>query len=232
MTTTNKKTNVKSTDLILRHYTNYSALKGILNNGLKFSNGLASQNSWDDQNDVELLKFFHDTKSLIPYTFSFTKKYSIHHWEYYGNNTKLTTDIDKVKCCIVFYENKIKDAIYEFNNNSDSDRITLEDIKYYWISEMKGIKFNVNKLPFIKRKGFYVDDEIRLLLLSNKEEDKYLPNIISCIKSILFYKSNDFSIIKQELTTHYGLVSSQLKESTLCYGTEWLNEVKTNTINK
>ena len=197
---------------------------------------------WDDQNDAELLRCYHEKTGKFPYILCFTPTISIHHWKYYGqksNNAK-KEKYDDIKCSISIryslMEKYAKEVILK-----DGLELKLEKVAYLSLNELqrKHVKISANNIPFIKKKGYQVDKEYRLLLTSNQPLDetsseRHLENFLPWVSHVTFYIShNDGDVKETELREYLKSLLGEninIKRSGISYSLRWVEEIKNNTI--
>ena len=221
----------------LRHYTNVGFLKMIIGGDqLKFSDALKSDAlTWDDQNDVMTLRLFYQRKMQNPLVLCFTRAITIHHWEYYGNRSNDDfQDTDKVKCCIVFDDTKLKNLIDA--HIAHGKNMSFRRVQYYSVNKLKlkATKINEDDLPFIKKYGFTTDKEERLVYYVNDDTGKpyFLEGINACVKNVTLYvkgedAENIFEEIKGELIGLYPQLRSKIRKSALCNSKTWQKLIET-----
>lgn len=231
--------------ILLKHYTNIGDLRLILQNGFFLSDAQSNDaKKWDDQNDVEMLKLFHDETAKFPYILCLTPTTSIHHWSYYGQTSHQPKNkrdkYDSIKCSIGIDYTELDKYINE-NCTQGEPYMELKVVKYYSLSKLQGRhpKINVNDIPFIKKAGYSVDREVRLLLISNKQleatsKERHLKEILPFVSQVTFYiTKKDEGINEKEVRKYLkSLLGPNIKvmRSKISYSKEWCDEIKKNII--
>ena len=220
----------------LRHYTSVGWLKTILkNNRIKFSDACSKdiENRWDDHNDIFALRHYRQCYGKNPLVLCFTHSISIHHWEYYGKSwPENSSEEDKTKCCIVFDYKKIE-ALIEQKKRQGMD-LNMTPVTYYSLKQLKNVTIDKEQLPFVKKYGFNVDKEERLVLLvENKGRDYFLTDIVDCIASITLYVKQgvpnyegQINKIKADLVQLCPVLHKHIGMSALCDSKGWQAALK------
>lgn len=222
----------------LRHYTSVGWLKTILKNDrLKFSNAQEQSviDNWDDQNDVYVLRHYYQWYHQNPLVCCFTHSNSIHHWEYYGKTSPKETQEDKAKCCIVFDYAQFQSLIEK--KQRAGMNLKMKPVTYYSLKSLQNTIITKEQLPFVKKYGFNVDQEERLIWLVDESvgHDFFLTEVVECIKSVTLYTKNTTSdelikTIKSDLIKICPKLQKHINTSALCNSPEWQKQITKSTI--
>ena len=218
----------------LRHYTSVGWLKQILmDDRLKFSNALDQniEQRWDDQNDIAILRLYYQLYHKNPLVCCFTHSISIHHWEYYGKTYPNRHSYeDELKCCIVFDYDKFLNMV-ELKKQKGMNLI-LNGVTYISLNNLKSNAITKKDMPFIKKYGFNVDKEERLVLFVDNEkcEEHFLTGVVNCIKSVTLYVKHEMSEkqidkVKSELIKIYPKLQGNIHQSALCNSKRWQKQI-------
>lgn len=119
----------------LNHFTTFSALKGILKEGMRFSTGC----NWQDKNDAELLALYREItgNTNTGVLCLLNDDETVYHWTYFSK------DELKEACCV---ELKKKELLQNYLYNKD---FLCQEVQY---DVLKEVKFdNPEELLFTKR---------------------------------------------------------------------------------
>lgn len=142
----------------LRRYTSLPALLRILR---QQAITLLPPDSWDDQNDKELMMTYKEatkSKTCLALCFAQTSE-TYHHWKVFSSGQDGT--------CVVF---KKEDLL----SQADATNIRHGPVNYLSLAEIKKNKPSLINLPFSKRSAYKDEKEYRLLFDSSTKVLKFL----------------------------------------------------------
>jgi len=131
---------------------------------------LLNPNTWEDRGDAFYIEAFarrfgYETVQALCFS---AKPQTFHHWKVFTEGT------DGV--CIEFDRVKVETAIRKIGHTQ------LREVKYLKINEPRTLKEAI-ELPFVKRKSYQDEGEVRILFAS-KQKQKKLKTIELPIKAI------------------------------------------------
>lgn len=191
----------------LNHFTTFSAVKGILKEGMRFSTGC----NWQDKNDAELLALYREiTGNINTGVLCFLNDdETVYHWTYFSK------DDLKEACCIELMK---KELLQKYLYNEDFLR---QEVQY---DVLKEVKFdNPEELLFIKRYPYRFEREYRIVSL--KGGSIPVKEYISKITLSPELSKKEFDRKKQELLTKFGL-TCDINPSTVFENPEWIGKAK------
>ena len=204
-------------NFILKHFTTISSMRKILESGFRLSDG----SIWEDQNDKFALDLY---QKHFPYArvlcFCQTDA-TIYHWQYYGklNTEKHTCERiaeEKIGCFIGLDAEK-------FDKYVKSLGYIFEPVQYMYMNELKKAQITIDNVLLIKRKGFKVDDEKRIICNNEKnEKEVFIPNVIEFVKKIVISGAvpySQFLEIKESIQNTYPKI--EVRRSRLADSEEW-----------
>jgi hypothetical protein len=201
-------------ELSLRRYTELPALVHLLK---RQELTLLDPSSWDDKNDSYYLSLYKEKcklKSVL--ALCFTKGVeTYHHWRVFTNGA--------AGVCIQFDTVAVREAIKKIKG------VRLEPIRYLTLQTLHARRELLKeRLPFLKRKAFEPEDEVRLLWQSETEERRFLPIPIelSAIQRITIspWLNPDLATEFARLVkTIPGCDKLKIVRSTLISNDEWMN---------
>lgn len=212
----------------IKHFTNVGFLKRILSGGLKFSDGtLKDENGkylWEDMNDAYAVEQYKMATSQTPYVICFIPHAeTLHHWKNYGNRKeKWFQQNDDVKCYIAYNYAKLKALVAKHGEYKP-----FRDIEYKYITELESskYKYSLNDILYIKRKGFRVDLETRLVCCSTDTTAPVLPTEANgCIERIFIAPDASdvqYNEIKSQLENRFDFLQGRIIQSSLYYSKRW-----------
>lgn len=223
-----------------KHFTNISCLCGILERGLRFSH---PNSSWDDKNDAKFVELYEREKKVtVSIACLCCGAATLHHWTYYGNKSNNSSFVgnpivqkyaDK-KCFIRFDMEKLVQTISNYKKeHRDVIDMTKLKVDYQYISSIEHTSrhYGIDDLLILKRKGFLVDDEIRIICeYSNTEKSReiYLP-ISDCIENIVLdghLTNEEYKELKEQLQKQFPFLHpNMIKHSKLFRSDRWINAV-------
>ncbi len=177
-----KRMKTKENQQIISHFTSVENLFKILDKGLKFSD--ASQ--WDDKNDkygIDQYKKLQNGKNVLVLCFC-DGSGNAYHWTRKHNQKKHNT-LKNIQCSINFHKTNFFRYIESFENVYEH-----QYVEYCRNKEVS--QKTIEKIPYIKRKEYEIEKEIRILYIGEKK-NVYIP-IIKYIQSITLEKVEDVSI--------------------------------------
>lgn len=211
-------------NFILKHFTTVSAMRKILENGFRLSDG----SRWEDQNDKFALNLYQKHFPHARVLCFCQTDATIHHWHYYG---KLNAE---AQICERMKEEKIGCFIgldaEKFDEYVKSLGYIFEPVQYMYQSKLKDTPITIDNVLLIKRKGFKVDDEKRLICNNEKnEKDVFIPNIIEFTKRIVISGAvpySQFKEIKKSIQTTYPKI--EVRRCRLADSEEWRKILSSN----
>lgn len=212
----------------INHFTNVGCLKRILAGGLRFSDGTEKDEygnyKWEDKNDAMAVDKYKQATGMTPYIICFIPySETLHHWKYYGSRKeKDFTDNDNIKCYIAYNTHKLIKLIKKYDEYKP-----LRDIEYKFINELEAQpqNYSLDDILYIKRKGFRVDFETRLVCCSPDNTAHILSTEANeCIEKIVIAPDateEQATLISQELAKTYNFLTGRIYRSTLYYSENW-----------
>ena len=195
----------------LNHFTTFSALKGILREGMRFSTGC----NWQDKNDAELIALYREiTGNINTGVLCFLNDdETVYHWTYFSK------DDLKEACCIEF---KKKELLQNYLYDKD---FLCQEVQY---DVLKEVKFdNPEELLFTKRYPYRFEREYRIVSLKggNIPVKDYISKITLSPELSKEELKNEFDRRKQELLTEFGL-TCHINPSSVFRNSEWIGKAK------
>lgn len=152
----------------LKHFTNVSALKKILKTGLKFSDG----KNWLDKDDRFAFEFYYKkTKKHVQAICFCDSDDTAHHWKLPLNiNVDQVQENDEDIMCYIGFSSDFKECLKLYFQLSG-----LVEYKKY--AELNSYIQNKKLECILKLKKYHysVENEFRVLYISDKEEEKFIP---------------------------------------------------------
>ena len=140
---------------VLRRYSDLPSLIHILQSR---SVTLLDPRNWEDKNDIFFLSQYKERKSLrtlLALCFSQVPE-TYHHWHVFSRGP--------AGVCIVFDREAL---LAHLDGQSGT---TFGDIEYLSLNEAHNKKFNLDRLPFLKRSAFRPEGEFRVIHESSLDE--------------------------------------------------------------
>ena len=182
---------------------------------------LLDPKSWEDRNDSEIIleyKKRKKIKNLFAICFSHGDE-TIHHWKTFSNGTS--------GCVIEFDAKKLFEIIDKV------DGLRHGKIAYKKLSniEKKETIINIDDIPFIKRWPYRCEEEYRIIVENNNENESLYDIEISLdvIKRITINQQMPdkvYETIKRHLKGLKGSTDSRINRSTLFENKRWINRFK------
>ena len=216
----------------LKHFTTIAIMKKILNDGFRLSDG----SNWEDKNDKYALTLFQK-KFPNARVLCFCKSdATIHHWHYYSKHTHgqkcscESIEEDKAGCYIGLDKEAFLNHV-----NSLGDKYLCKSVEYKYLNELKKMpSISLEELLFVKRKGFKVDDELRIVCKDlQNNEDAYIKDIVKYIKTIYFSKDVPFNQVQEiKKTFKDKFPHIKVRRSKLSDSKEWQMTLKEKCTNE
>jgi len=197
----------------LRRYTDIPALV-YLPSEKKIT--LLDPKSWDDSNDshyISVYKSKKDLKTVLVLCFSQVLE-TYHHWRVFA--------VSSAGVCIRFKRAELLKAA------KDQIGVTVGEVQYLKLREIRRKTLQMPQLPFIKRFAFKDEDELRIIFESATESLPKLdiPIPLSCIDQVTLspwiHKNLSVPVIKM-LKSIDGCSKIKFVRSTLVNNEEWKN---------
>jgi hypothetical protein len=197
----------------LRRYTELPALVHLL---ARKELTLLDPSSWDDKNDSFYLSLYRDKcalKSVLALCLTKGGE-TYHHWRVFTSGTS--------GVCIQFDTAALKAAVGKVKG------VALEPVIYLTLQALRKKRLAKELLPFLKRKAFEHEDEVRLLWQSRSEEVRLLsiPIELSSIQRITispWLNQNLASAIINLVKSIPGCEGLKIVRSTLISNDDWMN---------
>jgi len=201
----------KSTNKILRRYTDLPALVGLLKEK-KIT--LLDPQSWDDSNDSYYLKLYQEKKDLLSVlALCFTQaSETYHHWRVFASGSS--------GVCLSFRRDELLDAVRGVPG------LQAKAVRYLRLDQIRDRDLAVRDLPFLKRYAFGNEDEFRMIYESTTESltslDVAIP--MKCIDRItlspwIHPRLSDY--VKELLRSIDSCSGIRFARSTLIGNEEW-----------
>lgn len=195
----------------LRKYTTLPVLLDILyRKKLTF----LKPNTWSDKNDVKVMEHYQKemNRTVLASCFSYGEE-SVYHWSTFANGP--------AGCMIEFKFKKFMDNLHEIPD------VLYRKVNYLLIKKVKNGEYQIDDLPFLKRRPYTCEDEFRILLLTDKDVDSYGVNIdLSCISAIKISPSLPKIVaesVKNVIEKLIGDINIKICQSTLLENSRWIN---------
>lgn len=197
----------------LRRYTNIPSLLHILHER-KIT--LLDPETWDDKNDSHYLSIYQrrkSLKSLLALCFSQAPE-TYHHWHVFADGSG--------GVCIKFDRDKLIGALEKQSG------VTMKDVTYLTLKEVRKKKLQVDELPFIKRYPYEDECEFRVIYESKKEKRKALsiPVPLGCIDRVTLSPWMPKALtkhVKETLWSIDGCKNLDIVRSSLIGNEQWKN---------
>lgn len=203
---------------VVKHYTDYKTLKLILEKGLKFSDG----SKWTDKNDLYgITKYKEVIKKRVLVLCFCDGKGNVHHWTRYGTySSKTSQNTDNVACSIVLNKKGLYNECTLFPDIKDP-----REVNYCSFDEIQS--YSISDIPYLKRKEYEVEKEIRILVEQPQScnKDVYLP-VKEHLDRIVIGPCSDkmFDSIKKELIA-LGVNVDKIGHNSLNKSKKWQQEI-------
>jgi hypothetical protein len=191
----------------LNHFTTFSAVKGILKEGMRFSTGC----NWQDKNDAELLALYREiTGNINTGVLCFLNDdETVYHWTYFSK------DDLKEACCIEF---KKKELLQNYLYDKD---YLCQEVQY---DVLKEVHFSTpNELLFTKRHPYRFEREYRIVSLNGGYIQ--VKDYINKITLSPDLSEKEYKQRKQDLLTEFGL-TCDINQSTVFENPEWIGKAE------
>ena len=191
----------------LNHFTTFSAVKGILKEGMRFSTGC----NWQDRNDAELLALYREiTGNINAGALCFLNDdETIYHW------TCFSKDDLKEACCIEF---KKKELLQNYLYDKD---YLCQEVQY---DVLKEVHFSTpNELLFTKRHPYRFEREYRIVSLNGGYIQ--VKDYINKITLSPDLSEKEYKQRKQDLLTEFG-ITCDINQSTVFENPEWIGKAE------
>lgn len=205
------KTNNGANAKVIHRYTNIASLFHILQ---KRAITLLSPHSWKDRNDSFYIEKYKDRKklaSVLALCFSEADE-TFHHWKVFANGS------DGVR--ITFKNAPLIETI------SSNKGVITGKIIYKQVKEVSNSRPPIEELPFIKRKPYKDEKEVRIIYTNDKEEfeTKELDIDIGFIEKITinpWINKNLFIAVKSTIRSIDGCEGIKVFRTTLLENESW-----------
>ncbi|MBN1798658.1 MAG: hypothetical protein JW822_08765 [Spirochaetales bacterium] len=196
---------------MLKRYTTLNYLQKILlNKKLPFS----VPDYWEDKNDTELINIYKNKKCLLNvYILCFSCEHeTIHFWKTFSNGN--------TGCCIMF---NVKYLLSLFDKN----KLNHGYIQYEEINKLHEVKVTIDKIPFMKRIPYRIEEEYRVIYEDNNNQDNFSLYVdpIKCIEKIILSPDVSNNEIK-ELRHHWFKILKKTKnrphKTTIFKNNNWI----------
>lgn len=206
----------------IRHFTSVDALFKILAEGFRF----ASPRNWQDKNDVYCVKRFEELQKKKLYILCFCKGVgNAYHWTAFGHHGvgSLCKGCYKNVPCNI----QINTAVFE--KEIQQQGMSLQDVIYY--KTVSQDFNNIHQLPLLKRFGYRVEKETRIIVMRDSEDNSGVPNLKIPEKAIgginILRTDNDlYKQIKQELINRFPFLKDKIKYNGTIDSPNWQSSVK------
>jgi hypothetical protein len=196
----------------LRRYTELPALIHLL---ARKELTLVDPSSWDDKNDSYFLSLYKEKcrlASVLALCLTNGGE-TYHHWRVFTRGS--------AGVCIQFDAGALKAAIGQVED------VQLEPIEYLTLPALKKESLKKERLPFLKRKAFEPEREVRILWQSKSEDWRFLPIPIelTAIQRITISPWLNHSLateIIQLVKTMQGCRQLKVFASTLISNEDWM----------
>lgn len=197
----------------LRRYTELPALIHLL---ARKELTLVDPSSWDDKNDSYFLSLFKEKchlASVLALCLTNGGE-TYHHWRVFTHGA--------AGVCIQFDAASLKAAISRVKD------VQFEPIQYLTLPALKKQRLKKERLPFLKRKAFEPEREMRMLWRSESEVRRFLsiPIELTSIQRITISPWLNHSLateIIQLVRTMPGCKSLKIFASTLIGNEDWMH---------
>ena len=176
---------------------------------------LLNPEKWEDKNDSEIIleyKRIKNIKKLFAVCFSYGDE-TIHHWKTYSPGSS--------GCCIEFNSA----ALFEVINQIPKLKHGIVTYKKLKEVEEKGVP--VSKIPFTKRWPYRCEEEYRIIVESDTDDDFFdidIPlEVINKLTISQLMPQQVYNTIKKYLKTAKGDPNSRISRSTIYENHRWIN---------
>jgi len=176
---------------------------------------LLNPETWEDKNDSEIIleyKKRKNIKNLFAVCFSLGDE-TIHQWKTYSNGSS--------GCCIEF------DAEELFKILSKIPGLTHRKVLYKKVNEVEMNGVPINRIPFTKRWPYRCEEEYRIIIASDTDNEFYdidIPlEIINKITISQQMPDQIYQTIKKYLKNIKGDPDSRINRSTLYSNKRWIS---------
>jgi hypothetical protein len=171
--------------------------------------------SWDDKNDTDIiLEYKRKAKIDKLFALCFThENETIHHWKTFSNGPS--------GCCIEFSADKLIEIFKTVKG------LRHGKVSYKKINDAGSMPFDLQSIPFIKRKPYEFEREYRAIW-EGKGEVNYLEIDIpiSIVRRITFSQQMPeivFESVKAMLAKNYKSLAGKINRSTIYRNDRWIN---------
>ena len=198
----------------IKHLRKYTTLPILLDILTRKKITFLKPNSWQDKNDVKVMEHYQSLnkeKIVLASCFSYGPE-SVYHWNSFSDGP--------AGCMLEFKFNKLMERLQAYNN------LLCGKVDYLWVDDVKNKKYNLNKLPFLKRYPYQCEDEFRMVLFADKDMDSYEVDIdFSCISSIKISPNLPKTVadsVKKILKNIVNSPNIKVCQSTLLENKKWI----------
>lgn len=157
----------KRKEPVIRRYTSISMVIDMLR---KQQLSLLDPQYWDDKNDsyfMQLYKEHRKAKGLYAMCAAMCAE-TYHHW-------RVFTGTGNGGACVVLKRNSLETYLKEMKMPK-GDQIRFGEVKYLMLNQAEKLgTADVERLPFLKRKGFVDEDEYRIVIESSEDQRSAYP---------------------------------------------------------
>lgn len=195
----------------LNHFTSYSVLRKILENGFKFSN----PSNWRDKNDAELIKLYLkiESEKSVGVACFMQEDETIYHWMAFSKRKNL-----KDACCIEFDKEKLLDCLKPPKN------FVFQSVQYDTLAE---VSFDEpRELLFTKRWPYRNEQEFRIVRLKGRGK----IDVKNAIKRITLGPKPDLSYDefcerRDEIRNIFG-IKCDINQSSILENDIWIHKAE------
>jgi hypothetical protein len=172
--------------------------------------------SWEDYNDRVTMELYQKRmKAKSIYALCLTdQRETIHHWNAFANGAS--------GCCIEFDMNTLLDCL------KSHEEVKHDKVSYIKIPDLKNLKEDNHRLPFLKREPFLLESEYRIVALSDQPQKATLdiPLKIDSINRITIsckLPDTAFTSVEKLLANISPDFKGKISHSTLFNNANWTN---------